>query len=48
MYDKGERYFEDKAVPDATVDDIVMELVSFYIDKIGYGKSVLEYLKTNY
>ncbi len=20
-YDKGERYFEDKAVPDATIDD---------------------------
>lgn len=47
MYDKGERYFEDKAVPDATVDDLDMELVKSYIDKIGYGKSELEYLKEN-
>ena len=26
-YDKGERYFEDKAVPDATIDDIDMDFV---------------------
>lgn len=44
-YDKGERYFEDKAVPDATIDDIDMDLVKEYIDKINYGKSSLEYLK---
>ena len=31
MYDKGERYFEDKAVPDATVDDLDMGLVKAYI-----------------
>ena len=47
MYDKGERYFEDKAVPDATVEDLDMGLVKSYIDKIGYGKSELEYLKEN-
>ena len=47
MYDKGERYFEDKAVPDATVEDLDMGLVKSYIDKIGYGKSGLEYLKEN-
>ena len=47
MYDKGERYFEDKAVLDATVDDIDMELVNSYIDKIGYGKCALEFLKEN-
>lgn len=46
-YDKGERYFEDKAVPDATIDDIDMEFVKEYIDKINYGKSPLEYLKEN-
>lgn len=46
-YDKGERYFEDKAVPDATIDDIDMEFVKDYIDKISYGKSPLEYLKEN-
>lgn len=45
MYDKGERYFEDKAVPDATVDDLDIELVKSYIGKISYGKSALEYLE---
>lgn len=47
MYDKGERYFEDRSVPDATIDDIDMEMVQSYIEKIGYGKTPLEYLKEN-
>ena len=46
-YDKGERYFEDKAVSDATIDDIDMDFVKEYTDKIDYGKSPLEYLKEN-
>ncbi|MEG1470637.1 MAG: ATP-binding protein [Anaerovoracaceae bacterium] len=46
-YDKGERYFEDKAVPDATIDDIDIDFVKDYIDKISYGKRPLEYLKEN-
>ena len=46
-YGKGERYFEDKAVPDATIDDIDMDFVKEYTDKIDYGKSPLEYLKEN-
>ena len=46
-YDKGERYFEDKAVPDATIDDIDMDFVKEYTDKIDYGKSPQEYLKKN-
>ena len=46
-YDKGERYFDDKAVPDAMIDDIDMDFVKEYIDKINYGKSPLEYLKEN-
>lgn len=46
-YDKGERYFEDKPVPDATIDDIDMNFVKEYVDKINYGKSPLEYLKEN-
>ena len=46
-YDKGERYFEDKAVPDATIADIDMDFVKEYTDKINYGKSPLEYLKEN-
>ena len=31
-YDKGERYLEDKAVSDATIDDIDMDFVKKYID----------------
>jgi len=47
MYDKGERYFEDRTVPDATIEDIDMTLVQAYVDKIGYGKTPVEYLKEN-
>lgn len=47
MYDKGERYFEDKSVTDATIDDIDMEIVQSYINKIGFGKTPIEYLKEN-
>ena len=47
MYDKGERYFEDKSVPDASIDDIDMEMVQSYIEKIDYSKTPLEYLKEN-
>ena len=47
MYDKGERYFEDKSVQDASIDDIDMEMVQSYIEKIGYSKTPLEYLKEN-
>ena len=46
-YDKGERHFEDKIVPDAGIDDINLDLVKNYIDKIGYSKTPLEYLKQN-
>lgn len=47
MYDKGERFFEDKPVPEADIEDIDMEFVKAYIQKIGYSKSPLEYLKEN-
>ncbi len=46
-YDKGERYFEDKLVPDARIDDIDMDFVEKYIEKIGYSKAPLDYLKQN-
>lgn len=46
-YDKGERHFEDKMVLDAGIEDIDMDLVNDYIDKIGYNKTPLEYLKQN-
>ena len=47
MYDKGERFFEDKPVLDADIDDIDMDFVKSYIDKIGYSKSPMEYLLEN-
>ena len=47
MYDKGERYFEDTAAYDATIDDIDMNCVQDYLKVIGYTKSPLEYLKEN-
>ena len=47
MYDKGERFFEDKIVPDATIRDLDMDFVESYVKRIGYSKSALEYLKEN-
>lgn len=47
MYAKGGTYFEDIAVYGATIDDIDLEFVEQYIKKLGYGKSVLEYLHSN-
>ncbi len=46
-YDKGKRYFEDKTVLDAGHNDIDMNLVRDYIDKIGYSKTHEEYLEQN-
>lgn len=47
MYDKGERFFEDKPVMEAEIDDIDLDFVEKYINKIGYSKSPIEYLKEN-
>lgn len=47
MYDKGERYYEDTAVYDATVDDIDMAAVERYTELIGYAKSAKQYLHEN-
>lgn len=44
-YDKGERYFEDKMVLNASIDDLDMVQVEEYIRRIGYSKTPLEYLK---
>lgn len=45
LYDKGERYYEDKDVYGATIDDVDMNLVGEYMNVIGYGKSGMEYLR---
>ncbi len=47
MYDKGERFFEDKPVPEADIEDIDLDFVKNYIDQIGYSKTPMEYLKEN-
>ena len=46
-YAKGERYYEDAPIIDATLDDIDFDFVNEYIKKIGYHKSALDYLKEN-
>ena len=47
MYDKGERFFEDKPVPEADIEDIDVPFVEKYIAQIGYSKTAMEYLKEN-
>lgn len=47
LYDKGERYYEDKDVYGATINDVDMNLVGDYVNVIGYGKSAMEYLREN-
>lgn len=47
MYDKCERYFEDTAAYDATIEDIDFNYVQDLLNVIGYTKSPLEYLKEN-
>lgn len=47
MYDKGERFFEDKPVPEADIEDIDLPFVEKYIDQICYSKTAIEYLKEN-
>ena len=47
MYDKGERYFEDSAAYDATIEDVDLNCVQDYLNVIGYNKSPMEYLHEN-
>lgn len=47
MYDKGERFFEDKPVPEADIEDIDLAFAKGYINRIGYSKTPIEYLKEN-
>lgn len=39
MYAKGTRYFEDTPVPDAAMEDIDLDFVREYTQKLGYRKS---------
>ena len=44
MYAKGTRYFEDTPVPDAAMEDIDLDFVREYTQKLGYRKSPEEYV----
>ncbi|MDE5877577.1 MAG: putative DNA binding domain-containing protein [Muribaculaceae bacterium] len=48
MYDKGVQSFEDTPVMGATIDDLDLEAVKNYIDILGYGKSVIDFLTENH
>ena len=47
MYSKGMRFYEDEPVYRSTLDDIDMDFVAKYCEKIGYGKTPEEYIKQN-
>ena len=47
MYDKGLRFFEDNIVADAEFEDIDINFLREYLQKIKYTKSPEEYLKQN-
>ena len=48
VYAKGVKYFEDQPVSGATIDDIDLEYVKSYCEKIGYTKGNAEhYLRHN-
>ena len=48
MNDKGQTCYEETAVYNAELSDIDMTLVDDYCQKIGYGKSSLEFLAENH
>ena len=41
------RFYEDEPVYRSTLDDIDMEFVAKYCEKIGYGKTPEEYIRQN-
>jgi ATP-dependent DNA helicase RecG len=48
VYAKGMKYFEDQPVVEATIQDLDLEFVENYINKIGYAKGNAEfYLRHN-
>ena len=49
MYAKGVKYFEEQPVAGATINDIDLEVVAEYCEKIGYDKGDAEfYLRHNH
>lgn len=47
MYAKGARYFENEPVADSSIDDLDMDFVAEYCEKIGHKKSAEEYIRKN-
>ncbi|MBR4135371.1 MAG: putative DNA binding domain-containing protein [Bacteroidales bacterium] len=47
FYAKGGRYYEDEPVYGATMDDLDLDYVKEFCDKIGYAKDAETYLRTN-
>lgn len=47
MLAKGVQYFEDYPVARATVEDLDLDFVSRYCERIGYKKDALTFLRTN-
>lgn len=47
MYAKGVRYYEDEPVADASMDDLDLDFVRSYCNRIGYTKSPEEYVREN-
>lgn len=47
MLAKGVQYYEDYPVARATVDDLDLDFVSKYCERIGYKKDALTFLRTN-
>lgn len=48
MYAKGSRYYEDEPVYRSSMDDIDLDFVAAYCEKIGYKKSAEEYIRQNH
>lgn len=48
MYDKGVQSFEDTPVTGATIDDLDLSAVKAYMNILGYGKSIMEFLTENH
>ena len=47
VYAKGEHYYEDAPVNNASWEDLDMELVEEYVNLIGYGKGADTYIREN-
>ncbi|MBQ6948050.1 MAG: ATP-dependent DNA helicase RecG, partial [Firmicutes bacterium] len=47
LYAKGTRYYEDEPVFGSSIDDLDMEFITSYCQKIGYARSPKDYIRQN-